>query len=245
MIKNNNLNPHWRALAAETIGTALLVFVDAGGAAIAASAGSEVSHEARAIATGLTVAAIIYTFGARSGAHINPAITLAFAARGSFPWRSVPAYWVAQFAGAALAAALIGMVFGQASVADGVTQPNLAVSAAFVMEVALTFMLATVVLGTAIRIKKLGAHLALASGAIVMACVMFARPVSDASMNPARSFGPALVALDFDSLWIYLLAPALGALLATLVARLVHGPLQSDEIEAAVGEKNLPAKLQE
>lgn len=96
MINNTNINiklPNWRALAAEVIGTALLVFVDAGGAVIAAVGGFDVSHEARAIATGLTVAAIIYTFGARSGAHINPAITLAFSARGAFPWRAVPAYW--------------------------------------------------------------------------------------------------------------------------------------------------------
>lgn len=245
MLNNNITIPNWPALAAEVIGTALLVFVDAGGAVIAAVGGVEVSHEVRAIATGLTVAALIYTFGARSGAHINPAITLAFAARGAFPWRAVPAYWAAQLFGATLAAGLIGMIFGQSSVGEGVTEPNLEVSAAFVMEIALTFFLATVILGTAIQAKKLGPHLALASGATVMACVMFARPVSEASMNPARSFGPALVALDFQALWIYILAPAFGALLAVLVARVVHGPTQSEEIEAAVGEKNLATTAHE
>lgn len=137
------------------------------------------------------------------------------------------------------------MIFGQSSVGAGVTEPNLEISAAFVMEVTLTFFLATIVLGTAIRAKKLGPHLALASGATVMACVMFARPVSEASMNPARSFGPALVALDFHALWIYILAPALGALLAVLVARAVHGPCEPEEIEAVVGETNLAAKPHE
>lgn len=227
-------------LLAEVLGTFLLVFVDAGGAAIAALAGAEVSHEARAIATGLTVAAIIYTFGPRSGTHINPAITLAFAARGSFPWRMVPPYWLAQLTGASLAALMLALLFGQSAVGDAVTEPNLDVTPAFIMEVALTFMLASVVLGTAIRVKKIGPHLALASGITVMACVMFARPVSDASMNPARSFGPAIVAGELDALWIYLLAPAIGALLAVAIARLVHGPRGTDEIEAAVGEKNLP-----
>ena len=129
------------------------MFVDVGGAVIAAVGGFEVSHEARAIGTGLTVAAIIYTFGARSGAHINPAITLAFAARGAFPWRAVPAYWAAQLLGAALAAGLVGLIFGQSSIAEGVTKPNLEARAAFVMEIALTFFLATVALGTAIRTK--------------------------------------------------------------------------------------------
>lgn len=226
-------------LLAELLGTFLLVFVDAGGAAISALAGVEVSHEARAIATGLTVAAIIYTFGPRSGAHINPAITLAFAARGSFPWRMVPAYWLMQLIGASLAALLLALLFGQSAIGDAVTEPNLDVTPAFTMEIALTFLLATVVLGTAIRVKKIGPHLALASGITVMACVMFARPVSEASMNPARSFGPAMVAGELDALWIYVLAPALGALLAVAVARLVHGPRESDEVEAAVGEKNL------
>lgn len=228
-------------LLAELLGTFLLVFVDAGGAAISALSGVEVSHEARAIATGLTVAAIIYTFGPRSGAHINPAITLAFAARGSFAWRWVPAYWLMQLIGASLAALLLATLFGQDAVRDAVTEPNLDTMPAFIMEVALTFMLASVVLGTAIRVKKIGPHLALASGITVMACVMFARPVSEASMNPARSFGPAIVAGDLDALWIYVFAPAIGALLAVAIARLVHGPLEPDEVEAAVGEKNLPS----
>lgn len=240
MNNNNHLSiSYLPTLSAELLGTFLLVFVDAGGAAIASLPGHNVSHEARAIATGLAVAAIIYTFGARSGAHINPAITLAFALRGAFPWRAIAPYWLAQSAGATLAALLLGSVFGQAAVSAAVTEPNLDIAPAFVMEVVLTFILASVVLGTAIRVKKLGPHLAIASGATVLACVMFARPVSDASMNPARSFGPAAVAADFESLWIYLLAPAIGAAIAALIAYFVHGPTTPEESEATVGEKNL------
>jgi aquaporin Z len=206
---------------------------------VAEASGGQVGTAARATAPGLMVLAVIYALGDVSGAHINPAVTLAFALRASFPWARVPLYWVAQLAGAVGAVLLLLAILGP--VADlGATRPHFGTGPSLVMEAVLTWLLVTVILGTATRHRVVGANAAVAVGATVALCGLFAGPVSGASMNPARSLGPALVgaAAGVDALrdaWIYVLGPAVGAALAVLGMRLLKGPLHDGETEAAGG----------
>ena len=191
---------------------------------------------AHAAAPGLLVAAMIYAMGNVSGAHLNPAATLAFAARGVFPWRQVPGYWTAQLVGAWLAALFLSRCFGEA-IAAGITRPAGEPLVALAMEIALTSLLVTVILGTATRHRVLGLEAAVAVGATVMLCGLFAKPISGASMNPARSFGPALVAGETGALWLYCVGPALGALFAVVLTFLLRGGVKADEPEAAQGKE--------
>lgn len=222
-------------LAAELLGTFILTLADC-----AATVINNVSHEgdytSRALVPGLTVAAMIYSLGAISGAHINPAATLAFALRGVFPWRKVPAFIAAQLTGAALAALWLWVLFGPVHHL-GANEPHAALGTVFGLEVTLTFILVTVILATATRHQSLGPQAALAVGATVALCNLFGKPITGASMNPARSFGPALVSGHFDHYWLYLLAPLVGATLAVIMTHAVHGPAKPEEIEAAKGEK--------
>jgi glycerol uptake facilitator-like aquaporin len=175
-----------RALGAELVGTFALTLVAAGGEVIAGLGGA-VDATVRAVAPGLTVLAMIYALGQVSGAHINPAVTLAFAVRGVFPWRHVPAYWVVQLGGAALAAGLLRALFGAAALAAGATVPKLTPAAALPMEIVLTFLLVSVILGTATRERLIGPNAAIAVGSTVALYGLFAAPLSGASMNPARA----------------------------------------------------------
>lgn len=230
--------PLWRSLAAETFGTFALVFVDAGGGAIGALGPSaEVTPVGRSLATGLLVMAMIYSLGPASGAHLNPAVTIGFALRGVFPWRRIPSYVLAQVCAATAAALLLRALFGPA-LESGVTGPCDGVVAALVMELALTTLLITVILSTASRYRVIGSDAALAVGGTIALCGLFSRPVSGASMNPARSIGPALVSGQVASLWIYVVAPLLGAALAVLFVRLVQGAQKPEEARAAEGEGN-------
>jgi aquaporin Z len=224
-----------RCLVAEMAGTFALTLAAAGGEVIAQVSGGEVSHAARVVAPGLVVLALIYAIGNVSGAHFNPAVTFAFALRGVFRWRRVPAYWLAELCGALLAAVLLRWLFG--TVAHlGATMPHHGVRAAFVMEIALTWLLVMVILGTATRHHLLGPNAAIAVGATIALCGLFAGPVSGASMNPARSLGPALVAGETADVWIYLVAPFLGAALAVGLTWLLRGGPGDGEGEAAGGE---------
>jgi len=229
----------WKAcgkrLLAELLGTFLLTFIDAGSGMIAGIS-SEVSLGMRAVAPGLFVMAFIYAFGDVAGAHINPAVTLSFALRGVFPWRRVAGYWVAQLSGSLLAAGLLYNLFG--SVAHlGATIPHYGHAVAFVMEIVITFALVSVILGTADRHMIVGPSAALAVGATIAACGLSTKPISGASMNPARSFGPALLGGGFSSYWIYFLGPMLGGMLAVGVARILHGKPPDVELAAAQGEE--------
>jgi MIP family channel proteins len=225
-----------RSLAAETFGTFALVLVDAGGAVIAAvSSTGEVTAMGRSLATGLTIAALIYSLGPVSGAHMNPAVTIAFAARGVFPWRRVWLYLAAQLVGATGAALTLRALFGIAG-GLGITQPRHGTLVACVMEGLLTLLLVTVILSTATRHRVVGPNAALAVGAMIAACGLFSRPISGASMNPARSIGPALASGDMADLWIYIAAPLAGAGLAVLLVHLLHGRPKADEDKAAGGE---------
>jgi MIP family channel proteins len=222
-----------KRLLAESFGTFLLVLVDCGGAVIGSLDG-DVTSVGRSAATGLLVMVMIYSIGNVSGAHFNPAVTTAFALRGAFPWRRVPLYWVAQVAGAFLAAGLLQWMFGNVEHL-GATIPHFGAVRGFGMEIVLTVILVSVVLGTATRHRSIGANAAIASGGAVALCSLFSRPVSGASMNPARSLAPAVVSGDLHDLWIYLVAPFVGAALATLTMRVLHSHKHRSEREVAQG----------
>jgi aquaporin Z len=189
---DGSLKDEARRLLAELLGTFALTLVAAGGEVIADISGGEVSHAARIVAPGLLVMAMIYTLGSQSGAHFNPVVTLAFTLREDFPWKRVPGYWDVQLVGAILAALLLRMLFGLAGHL-GATVPHHGTTEALVMEIVLTFLLITVILGTATNHRLTGPNAALAVGGTIALCGLFAGPISGASMNPARSLGPFLV----------------------------------------------------
>jgi aquaporin Z len=178
--------------------------------------------------------AMIYSLSAVSGAHMNPAVTFAFALRGAFPWRRVLPYWCAALAGALLAAATLRFVLGDVAHL-GTSEPGLSMWSALGMEFLLSLLLVSVILGTATHHAVVGRNAAIAVGGTVALCGLFARPISGASMNPARSLGPALVSGQLAGWWIYVLGPFAGALVAVLLARLIHGREDASEQREATG----------
>jgi aquaporin Z len=210
---------------AELFGTFLLVLVAAGGPMVNARFGGHViSRGALVVAPGLMVMAIILFMGAVSGAHLNPAVTVAFTLRGDFPVWRVPLYVIAQFTGAILAAlVLIGFV-GKHSAA-GLTLPGPGISTGLAMawEALLTMGLASVILGTASGAQQIGAMAAIGVGSYIALAGLIGAPVSGASMNPARSLGPALVLGNWTSWWAYLAGPLIGSLVAVLFAQILRG----------------------
>lgn len=235
VIEEESLKDESRRLLAELLGTFALVLVAAGGEVIAAISGGEVSHAARAVAPGLLVMAMIYTLGSQSGAHFNPVVTLAFTLRQDFPWKRVPGYWGAQLIGAVLAALLLRALFGTAGQL-GATLPRHGIMEALVMEAVLTFLLVTVILGTATNHRLTGPNAAIAVGGTIALLGLFAGPVSGASMNPARSLGPFLVSGQLADAWIYIVGPLAGGILAVLVAWLLRGRTTSEAVETAKGD---------
>jgi len=225
-----------QALLAELFGTFALTFVAAGGLVIKEVSHDQVEYVARVAAPGLAVMAIIYTLGDISGAHINPAVTLAFALRRAFAWGRVPGYWLAQLLGASLAALILYALFGEVNHL-GATLPHFGDTPAFVMEIILTIFLVSVIIGTAQKSKIVGPNAGMAVGATVALCGLFADPISGASMNPARSLGPALVSGDLSSAWIYLVGPFVGSIAAVVLAWVLKGPPNQNETEAASGKK--------
>ncbi len=224
-----------RQLLAELLGTFALTLVAAGGPVIGAASGTAVGLPALVVAPALLVMAMIYTVGNLSGAHFNPAVTLAFALRKDFPWRRVPGYCATQLVGATLAALLLRALFGRVGHL-GATLPHLGARVSLVMEIVLTFLLITVILGTASNHKLVGHVAALAVGGTIALDGLFAAPISGASMNPARSFGPDLVGGQLGTYWIYLVGPVAGALLAVLMAWLLRGGTSTHAIAVAQGE---------
>ena len=198
-----------RRLFSELLGTFFLVLVAVGGGMVSARfGGNAVPYGAKVVAPALMVAAIILFMGTVSGAHLNPAVSVAFAARGDFPWKRVPAYIVAQFLGAALATLLLWAFLGKQGSA-GLTLPGSGVSTATAMlwEMVLTAGLVSVILGTASGAQQIGPLAAIGVGAYIALAGLWGSPVSGASMNPARSLGPALVKGDWTSWWAYLARP--------------------------------------
>ena len=217
------LEPMWpRRLLAEILGTFALVFVAAGADTMAEVSGGAISVAARAVAPGLMVGALIYAISDASGAHFNPAVSLAFALKGLFPVSWLAPYWVAQLAGALAAAIVLAVLFGPA-LAAGVSTPHVTAATALAIEALLSAILVTVILGTADRARIVGPNAAIAVGGTIALCGLIALPIEGASMNPARSIGPAVVAGRLADLWIYVLGPIVGAVLATVATTALHG----------------------
>jgi aquaporin Z len=213
-------------LFAEVLGTFLLVLVAVGGSLVNARfGGNAIPPDVRVVAPALMVAAIILFMGAASGAHLNPVVTLAFSLRGDFPWKRVPAYFVAEFTGAALATLLLRGMIGKYGSA-GLTLPGHGVSdvTAVLMEAVLTMGLISVVLGTASGAQQLGPMAAIGVASYIAVAGLWAGPVSGAAMNPARSLGPALVLGNWSSWWVYVLGPVAGSLVAVGIAYMLRGP---------------------
>jgi aquaporin Z len=216
----------WRRLFSELLGTFFLVLVAVGGGMVNARFGGHaVPAAARATAPGLMVAAIILFMGTVSGAHLNPVVSVAFAMRGDFPWKRVPAYIVAQFAGAVLATLLLWALIGRQGSA-GLTLPGSGISTitAMLWEAVLTAGLVSVILGTASGAQAVGSLAAIAVASYIVLAGLWGGPVSGASMNPVRSIGPALVLGDWTAWWAYLAGPAIGAVIAVGIGHVLRGP---------------------
>ncbi len=234
----NFLDPlyEWRRLFAEAWGTFLLVLVAAGGGVVAARSGGAVTLGMIVIAPGLMVMAIIYFMGTVSGAHLNPAVTLAFAVRRNFPWRRVPGYMLAQLIGGLAAALFLRTLFGTIG-ALGATVPGSGVGSgtALAMEVVLTAGLVNTILGTASGARNIGANGAIAVGGYIALAGLWAAPISGASMNPVRSLAPDLLRGDLGTSWIYVAGPLLGALIGVAFEWILKGKPTTSGTLAAQG----------
>jgi aquaporin Z len=232
----------WRRLFAEVLGTFLLVLVAVGGDMVNARFGGQaVPYSARVVAPALMVMAVILFMGAVSGAHLNPAVSIAFALRRDFPWKRVPMYVIAQFAGAVLATLLLWALLGKQGSA-GLTLPGHGIStgSALVWEIVLTTGLVSVIQGTASGAQQLGGLAALGVGSYIALAGLWGSPVSGASMNPARSLGPALVLDDWNSWWAYLIGPIVGGAIAVGISFVLRGQGGgSSGSEAAAGTLGL------
>lgn len=231
-----NRGDEWRRIFAEAWGTFLLVVVAAGGVVVAARSSGAVTLGMVVVAPGLMVMAIIYSIGAVSGAHLNPAVTLAFAVRRNFPWHLVPGYVLGQAVGGVLAALFLRVMFGTIG-ALGATVPGSGISdgKALAMEVLLTAGLVNTILGTASGARNIGTNGALAVGGYIALAGLWAAPISGASMNPVRSFAPDLVRGNFVSTWIYVVGPAIGALIGVIFEWILKGKPTSAGAIAAQG----------
>ena len=230
MVRTSNdfYNSHWklegRRLFSELLGTFFLVLVAAGAPMMGQAFPDTISRTAAVVAPGLMVMGIIMFMGKVSGAHLNPAVSVGFALRGDFPWRRVPGYIVIQLVGATLAALFLQYVihvsatFGSNYVAAGYSATD-----GFLMEAVLTLGLFSVVLGTASRAQNIGALSALAVGGYIALAGLWGSPISGASMNPARTFGPDLVGGDFTNYLVYVAGPLVGAIAAVGVAFVLRG----------------------
>ena len=202
-----------RKLSAEFLGTFALVFAGTGAIIINECSGGAITHVGIALTFGLIVLAMIYTLGDVSGAHLNPAVTIGFYAAQRFPGSEVWRYVAAQVSGAMLASLILKLLF-PANQNLGATHPAGSAMQSFVLEFILTFMLMFVILNVSTGAKEKGITAGIAVGAVIALEALFAGPICGASMNPARSLAPALASGHLNDLWIYLLAPTLGAVAA-------------------------------
>jgi aquaporin Z len=220
----NDPHQEWRRLFSELLGTFFLVLVAAGGGMMSHAFPGVISHSAAVVAPALMVMAIILFMGKISGAHLNPAVSIAFALRRDFPWRRVPGYIITQLTGATLAVLTLRAVIN-VSAKYGGNYPAHGYSgmAAFWMELILTTGLVSVILGTASGAQNVGIIGAFGVGGYIALAGLWGSPISGASMNPARTFGPDLVATTFTSYWVYVAGPIVGAVLAVGIALLLRG----------------------
>jgi len=212
----------------EFIGTFAMIFCGTGAMTINEVTGGDVTHVGIAMTWGLIVMAMIYAFGETSGAHFNPAVSIAFAHAKKFSWREVPKYIIAQILGAFSASLILWFLFPSSEIL-GATIPTVYVWRAFVLEFLLTFFLMVVIINVSTGSKEIGAVAGIAIGAVVLLEAMFAGPITNASMNPARSIAPAFVSGNLQHLWMYIIAPILGALLAVVSCKMVKEENCCDE----------------
>ena len=210
-----------RILTAEAIGTFALVFAGCGAVMVDAKTHA-LGHVGVAITFGLVIMFGIYAVGHISGAHFNAAVTFAFAVTRHFPWPRAVAYWCAQLVGAVAAAALLRASLGNVAHV-GATLPSGSQGQSFVWELVMSAFLMFVVLAVATDTRAVGEAAAIAIGGTIGLDAMFGGPVSGASMNPMRSLGPALVSGDLHALWLYLVAPVVGASAGGLAYQFVRG----------------------
>ena len=211
-----------RQALAEAVGTFGLVFAGTGAVTIDAESGGAVSHVGIGLTFGLVVMAMIYAVGHVSGAHINPAVTLAFWATRHFPRRLVPVYLLAQVAGGVGASLVLRGLFGETG-RLGATLPRAGAGQSLVLEFVLTFLLMFVIMAVATDVRAVGQAAALAIGGTVGLEALFAGPISGASMNPARSLAPALVSWTWSDQWLYVVGPIAGAVAGALVYAFIRG----------------------
>jgi MIP family channel proteins len=210
-----------RSLVAEAVGTFALVFAGAGAVMVDAKTHA-LGHVGVAFSFGLVIMAMIYAVGHISGAHFNGAVTFAFALTRHFPWRRAIGYWCAQLLGAIAAAALLRGSLGNIAHV-GATIPSGSQSQSFFWELVLSFFLMFVIMAVATDTRAVGEAAAIAIGGTIGFDAMFGGPISGASMNPMRSLGPALVSGDLHALWLYIVAPIVGASIGALAYQLIRG----------------------
>jgi MIP family channel proteins len=212
-----------RRAAAEGIGVFALVFAGCGAIVAESQHPGSLGTVGIALVFGLIVMAMIYATGHLSGAHLNPAVTVAFALTRHFPRAEALAYLGAQLLGALLAAGLLAAIWPGTPAALGTTSPTVGAGSAFVYEAVLTAFLMFVIMAVATDVRAVGAAAAIAIGGTVGLDALFGGPVTGASMNPARSIGPALVSGELHDLWLYVTAPVVGAILGALAYQCVRG----------------------
>jgi aquaporin NIP len=207
------------ALIAEFVGTFFLVFAGTG-AIVVDSITHEVTHVGVSLVFGLVIAVLIYALGHVSGAHFNPAVTVGFWTLGEFPSNRVPWFIASQLLGASAASGLLRSMFGTIG-GLGVTVPQGVLGTSLILETAMTFLLVFVIFGSAVHGKAIKSFAGIAIGGTIALDALFGGPISGASMNPARSLGPALVSGLWADQWIYVVGPLVGALLAVLAYKLM------------------------
>ena len=212
----------------EFIGTFAMIFCGTGAMTINETTGGDVTHVGIGITWGLIVMAMIYAFGEISGAHFNPAVSIAFAYAKKFSWKEVPKYILFQVAGAFSASLLLMWLFPKSELL-GATIPTVDVWRAFVLELILTFFLMVVIINVSTGSKEVGMMAGIAIGSVVLLEALFAGPITNASMNPARSLAPNIVSGNIKGLWLYILAPIIGALLAVVSCKFVKHENCCDE----------------
>lgn len=227
----------WRRLFSEAWGTFLLVVV-ASGAVVVGSINPAITLSMKVVAPGIMVMAVIYFMGSVGGAHLNPAVTLAFAARRNFPWSRVPGYIAAQCAGGLLASGFLRAMFGNiAHLGATLPGPGVTEFQALIMEVVLTTGLVSTILGTASGARNIGSNGALAIGGYIALAGLWAAPISGASMNPVRSVAPDVMSGDMKTAWIYVAGPVIGAMIAVGFEWILKGKATAAGSEAAQGSR--------
>lgn len=218
------MNDSIRLYASEFIGTFFLVFAATGVVIANDISGGAITHTGIAITTGLVVMAIVYAVGDVSGSHINPAVTIGFWLAGRFPGYRVIQYVISQCLGAIAASLLLAFLFPDL-IALTVTFPSGSFLQSFILEIFITMFLMFIILSVSTGSMEKGIMAGSAIGGVVGLNVLWAGPITGASMNPARSIAPALVSMDFNSLWIYIAGPIIGAAISVIAFRIIHKPL--------------------